>query len=99
MTILLFIARLPFRLYKLTVSPLIGPCCRFQPSCSCYAQQAVETHGLMRGSCLAAWRILRCNPLCRHGYDPVPENWRSVFALRGTIRYNHAHSDNPPSQD
>lgn len=46
--------------------------CRFQPSCSQYAREALLTHGLVRGSLLSAWRILRCNPLCPGGEDPVP---------------------------
>jgi len=48
------------------------PVCRFQPSCSQYAVEALQTHGPLRGVALAVWRILRCNPLCPGGYDPVP---------------------------
>lgn len=47
-------------------------CCRFQPTCSNYAIEAIEVHGAFRGSMLAIWRILRCNPLSKGGYDPVP---------------------------
>jgi putative membrane protein insertion efficiency factor len=47
--------------------------CRFHPTCSHYALEAVEAHGAARGSLLAAWRVLRCHPLCRGGFDPVPE--------------------------
>lgn len=60
------------RAYQWTVRPLIGSHCRFWPSCSDYAIEAVQTHGAARGSALAAWRILRCNPWCDGGYDPVP---------------------------
>jgi uncharacterized protein len=46
--------------------------CRYEPSCSCYAEQAVRRHGIARGLALAGWRLLRCNPWSRGGYDPVP---------------------------
>ncbi|MHB8994229.1 MAG: membrane protein insertion efficiency factor YidD [Armatimonadota bacterium] len=59
------------RLYQ-RLSRLLPPVCRFRPSCSEYAVQAIQTHGLCRGLLLAAWRILRCNPMCRGGDDPVP---------------------------
>lgn len=49
------------------------PCCRFTPTCSVYAITALEKHGALKGTALAVWRILRCNPLCKGGYDPVPE--------------------------
>lgn len=60
------------RLYQRFVSPLIPPVCKFHPSCSHYAAEALRTHGLARGGALAVWRILRCNPFSRGGYDPVP---------------------------
>jgi hypothetical protein len=60
------------RFYQRHVSPGIGPACRFQPTCSHYAYEAVETYGAVRGAALATWRILRCNPLNDGGYDPVP---------------------------
>ncbi len=59
-------------LYKVAVSPLIGPRCRFYPSCSAYAVEAVERYGAARGMGLAVRRILRCHPLNPGGYDPVP---------------------------
>ncbi len=59
-------------LYKRFLSPLFAGSCRFEPSCSQYARQAVIMHGALKGSLLAFWRILRCQPLCRGGYDPVP---------------------------
>ncbi len=63
----------PIRLYQRLLSPLLGPRCRFYPSCSHYALQALHQHGPLRGSALAAGRILRCHPLNPGGYDPVPE--------------------------
>jgi hypothetical protein len=60
------------RLYQVTVSPLLGPCCRYAPSCSAYAVEALRVHGVWRGLALAAWRVLRCHPLAEGGYDPVP---------------------------
>jgi hypothetical protein len=60
------------RLYQYIFRPILGPNCRFTPSCSDYALQALRTHGVVRGTGLAAWRVLRCNPLCACGDDPVP---------------------------
>jgi len=59
------------RLYQITLSPLIGRHCRFYPSCSEYAVEAIIRKGPIIGSLMAAWRILRCNPFCKGGYDPV----------------------------
>jgi hypothetical protein len=67
------------RIYQLTLSPLLGPRCRFYPSCSCYAHTAIERHGVWYGSALGCWRLLRCNPFSHGGYDPVPDK-RSVNA-------------------
>lgn len=50
-----------------------GPTCRFHPTCSEYALEAIQRHGALCGGALALWRILRCNPLCKGGFDPVPE--------------------------
>lgn len=63
----------PIRIYQLVISPLVGPTCRFYPSCSTYAVQAIRRHGPLRGSALAGWRLLRCNPWNLGGLDPVPE--------------------------
>jgi len=60
------------RLYQMTLSPYMGQSCRFTPTCSAYAIEALQKHGLLKGSLLAVYRILRCNPWCRGGYDPVP---------------------------
>ena len=59
------------RLYKIFISPLLGNRCRFYPSCSDYAAEALRKKGLFKGSLMAAWRILRCSPLSKGGYDPV----------------------------
>ena len=60
------------RFYQLAVSPLVGPACRFYPSCSQYALEAVERFGVLRGAYLAARRLGRCHPWHPGGYDPVP---------------------------
>jgi putative membrane protein insertion efficiency factor len=65
--------------YQLALSPFFGGHCRFYPSCSCYAHTAIEQHGALRGLCLSAYRVARCHPLARGGYDPVPEK-RSINA-------------------
>ena len=62
----------PIRLYQWLVSPLLGPNCRFTPSCSHYAIAAIERHGAGRGGWLALRRIMRCHPWGGSGYDPVP---------------------------
>lgn len=58
--------------YRLALSPLVGGFCRFQPTCSVYAREAIRRHGAWRGSLLAGRRLLRCQPLVPGGYDPVP---------------------------
>ena len=58
--------------YQLVLSPIFGGACRFVPSCSAYASEAIDRHGAWRGSLLAVKRIARCHPLCDGGYDPVP---------------------------
>ena len=63
------------RIYQWCISPVLPPCCRFEPTCSAYAAEAIRKKGLVRGGLMAAWRVLRCNPFCRGGYDPVePED-------------------------
>lgn len=60
------------RAYQLVVSPMLGPCCRYEPSCSEYAVAAIERHGVLRGSWLATRRLARCHPMGGCGVDPVP---------------------------
>jgi len=60
------------RLYQTTVSRVTPHACRFQPTCSHYAYEAIERHGFLRGSWLATKRLVRCNPFSKGGYDPVP---------------------------
>jgi putative membrane protein insertion efficiency factor len=63
---------LPIRFYQLCISPLLGPSCRFNPTCSEYARQAILKHGPFKGLYLAIRRLLRCHPWGGSGYDPVP---------------------------
>lgn len=67
------------RAYQLVLSPLLGPRCRFYPTCSCYAHTAIERFGIFRGTWLGIHRILRCHPFTEGGYDPVPDK-RSINA-------------------
>lgn len=60
------------RFYKRHISPGLPPACRFIPTCSEYAYEAIEKYGALKGGRLAVWRLLRCNPFCKGGYDPVP---------------------------
>jgi hypothetical protein len=68
------------KLYKTFLSPFLPPSCRFTPTCSEYAMQAVEKHGAVRGSWMAFKRLMRCQPFCAGGHDPVP-------GQRSVIRY------------
>lgn len=61
------------RVYQLCVRPLLGPCCRFYPSCSDYAREALQTHGIFYGGYLVIRRLVRCGPWHPGGLDPVPE--------------------------
>jgi uncharacterized protein len=72
------------RTYRALIAPALGQRCRFYPSCSAYAVQAVQVHGAVKGSGLALWRILRCSPLSSGGADPVPTRSSS----RGPVLYD-----------
>jgi putative membrane protein insertion efficiency factor len=72
-TPLAFALSLPVRLYRVTLSPLIGHHCRFQPTCSAYALEALERHGALRGGWMTLRRLARCHPFGGDGYDPVPK--------------------------
>ncbi|NLW71184.1 MAG: membrane protein insertion efficiency factor YidD [Eubacteriaceae bacterium] len=65
-------AMMLIRTYQKCISPLIGPHCRFIPTCSQYAYEAFERYGFIKGLYLSIKRLFRCNPLCKGGYDPVP---------------------------
>jgi uncharacterized protein len=80
MTLLRRLFILPIRAYQLLLSPLVGERCKYYPSCSEYAVQAISRFGILRGLVLAGWRLLRCNPWSRGGYDPVEE--QRVFKPR-----------------
>ena len=60
------------KVYRKYISPMTGPHCKYYPTCSQYAIEAIEKYGALKGGLLAAWRILRCNPFSKGGYDPVP---------------------------
>lgn len=71
--LLVLLLRALLRGYQLVLSPLIGPACRFTPSCSEYAREALARHGLAQGAAYAGRRLLRCHPWGASGFDPVPE--------------------------
>jgi uncharacterized protein len=71
------------RLYKRWISPSLAPSCRYVPSCSEYAMEAIERYGWLRGGGMAAWRLLRCHPFVKGGYDPVTKNSHESDALWG----------------
>ena len=73
MMLLRRLAILPIRAYQLLLSPLVGQRCRYYPSCSEYAVQAIGRYGILRGLVLAGWRLLRCNPWSPGGVDPVED--------------------------
>jgi hypothetical protein len=66
-----FVVLRVLRAYKWAISPMLAPACRYVPTCSEYAMEAVERYGAVRGGMMALWRVLRCHPLVRGGYDPV----------------------------
>ena len=80
MSVLRRAAIAPIRAYQRVISPLLPPRCKYEPSCSHYAAQAVQEYGILRGLVLAGWRLLRCNPWSHGGYDPVQE--QRVFSPR-----------------
>ncbi|MBX3062071.1 MAG: membrane protein insertion efficiency factor YidD [Anaerolineae bacterium] len=67
-----YVALAFIRLYQITLSPLLPPSCRFEPSCSRYTYQAIERYGFLKGGWMGVRRIVRCNPLNPGGFDPVP---------------------------
>jgi putative membrane protein insertion efficiency factor len=75
--------------YKWAISPMFLPACRYVPSCSEYAMEAVERRGVMRGIAMAAWRVLRCHPFAKGGYDPVVKEQNSNAACLAAEVSNH----------
>lgn len=73
----------PIRGYQRWISPARPRRCRYEPTCSAYAVEAIERYGAFRGGLMAAWRLLRCNPFSHGGFDPVPDRFR--------VRANHVH--------
>jgi len=85
--------------YRLLLQPWLGNVCRFEPTCSAYTIEALQRHGALRGSALGGWRLLRCQPWCEGGCDPVPEQFphpaAGLFARLGL----HAGPDRQPTPD
>lgn len=115
MTILGFLWRAPQRLltgvvlaYRWTLKPWLGNACRFEPSCSQYALDALRQHGAVVGASLSGWRLLRCHPWCSGGCDPVPAQSPRLFAHLGlgapsptdvvSRSVDESSSLNPPTQ-
>lgn len=87
------------RLYQLVVSPILGPRCRYMPSCSEYAAEAFNRHGIAKGGWLAIKRVARCHPWGGHGFDPVPgliahKDNSQPNSLEATASHNHSHCSN-----
>jgi uncharacterized protein len=78
---------LPVNLYRRFISPLMVPHCRYHPTCSAYAVDAIRGYGVLRGLVLAGWRLLRCNPLSKGGFDPVEE--QTLFHARARTTPTH----------
>lgn len=73
MTLLRRAVLAPVRLYRRVLSPALPRRCKYEPTCSAYAEQAIERYGILRGLVLAGWRLLRCNPFSHGGFDPVDD--------------------------
>jgi len=73
--------------YRFWFKPWLGNSCRFEPSCSAYAMQALNRHGAARGAALAGWRLLRCHPWCEGGCDAVPDAWTSVWSRKSSSNH------------
>ncbi len=78
----------PIILYKKYISPCMPPRCRYYPSCSAYALEAVKKHGIIKGTVLGAWRIIRCNPFSRGGVDHVPDKFDLFYYKRDNKHEN-----------
>ncbi len=86
------------KLYRRFISPIKPPCCRFTPTCSAYAIEAFTKRGFFAGLILTVWRILRCNPFARGGYDPVPERGFKSYS-RDTNRENDGDKSNTTEKE
>lgn len=86
------------RLYQRYISPLKKPCCRFYPTCSSYALEAFTKRGFFPALFLTIWRILRCNPFCKGGLDPVPEARRSKQEQKSVIDSKRKRANNSTNE-
>ena len=86
-------------IYRKYISPLKPPCCRFTPTCSAYAIEAFQKRGFFVGFILMTWRLLRCNPFCKGGYDPVPEKGLRNPKNAGYGECNHTTDDQKQEKD
>lgn len=86
--------------YRLVVSPVLPPTCRYHPSCSAYGLEAVRTHKAVKGAALTTWRIVRCNPWTKGGYDPVPApgHWLPDVRPDGRLRSGTMDPPGPAAQ-
>lgn len=78
--------------YRLLLSPWLGSACRFEPTCSMYALQALQMHGAARGSYLTLHRLVRCHPWCQGGLDPVPQEFRLFTSLLNSAQHGKKSS-------
>ncbi|WP_022853025.1 membrane protein insertion efficiency factor YidD [Thermodesulfatator atlanticus] len=85
------IALIIIKSYQIFVSPLFPSTCRFYPCCSQYALEVFARHGIFKGILLTLWRLMRCHPLCRGGYDPPPEKfpspWKKIKSLKESFSW------------
>ncbi|MDH5611529.1 MAG: membrane protein insertion efficiency factor YidD [Gammaproteobacteria bacterium] len=84
------------RFYQIVISPYLAPSCRYIPTCSSYAIEAVHNHGIFRGSWLAINRIGRCHPWCKGGYDPVPDRKHKNCCVSGCNSKAHTSIKSNP---
>ncbi|MDG5501573.1 membrane protein insertion efficiency factor YidD [Marinobacter sp. BGYM27] len=92
---------LPIRFYRYAISPLMASHCRYHPTCSSYALEAIQGHGILRGGYLAIKRLLRCHPWCVGGYDPVPghcDQQPSEASAQGGIHPHCSKHSNQPTR-
>lgn len=90
---------LPVLAWRYGVSPVIGPCCRYEPSCSEYGLEALRRHGALRGAWLTVSRVARCHPWQAGGFDPVPETGAAPAAYLGRVLRRASQDANPPPRD